>query len=349
MKLSFAHRVASLARKVVGRSADSVDLKMQSLSGATLPSVAVENLRAISARSTVKPRSVKVQNPEYSALRQDFAYHGICHAAIRRHPGVDLINLNDDMVAYCYFYFGPNAYEALSVFLYSEVAKRSHRVLDVGSFTGLFGVVAAKANHKADVVAFEPLPHIAERARQNAALNRLSNMTVETCALLAAVGRAQLTIFGGDLATTGASLAAKPIGDVGAIDVAVSTIDAYSRQRWGNTNVDLIKLDTEGDELSALAGAAETLAHGRPLVLSEVLNDAAVSAQCDYMAQYGYHASFVNEAAWRLVPVRNSKATAEPFKLKAFGYGNMLFHHPEKHSELIAETLAFVSPAKAAG
>lgn len=322
------------------------EAEKKNLNGSLLPPVSASNMRAIAARNAVKPRSVKVQNPEYAKLRRNHAYHGICHAVIRRHPGVDMINLDDDMVAYCYFYFGPNAYEPLSVFLYSEVAKRSRKVLDVGAFTGLFGVVAAKANRNADVVAFEPVPHIAERAMKNAALNRLQNMSVETCALSATVGRATLTIYGGNLATPGSSLATKPRSSIGEIDVPVSTIDVQSRQRWGNTEVDLIKLDTEGDELNALAGAAETLAHGKPLVISEVLTDAAVSAQCDLMARYGYHASFVHEEAWRLIPVRGGTTTNEPFELKAFGYGNMLFHHPEKHADMIGEILSFLAPGK---
>ena len=292
------------------------------------------NLRAIEARPA-RARPVKVQDPEYKALRRKHSYYGVCCVQIREHPGLEMLCLDDDMVAYCYFYFGPDAYEPLSVYLFSQFSRSCQRVLDIGAFTGLFGLVAAKANPAAEVICFEPIPNTAKRAEANALLNRATNLSVSQTAISGAQGRAVLTLYGANLATTGASLMPKDRQDVGHIDVAVDTVDHFTQARWGENSVDLIKLDTEGDEVNALMGAAATLALSQPIVISEVLSNAAIMAQTREMARHGYHASFIDEKNWRLLPVMDATHRPEDFRLAGHGYGNLLFFHPARHRPLL--------------
>lgn len=304
------------------------------LAGKPVRNAALANLHAIEARPP-RARPVKVQDPEYQALRRKHSYHGICSVQVRDHPGIEMLNLDDDMVAYCYFYFGADAYEPLSVYLFSQIARSSLRVLDVGAFTGLFGLIAASANPVADVVCFEPIPQTAKRAEINAALNRTTNLSVSQTAISGIQGRAVLTLYGANLGTTGASLRAKDRHDIGQIDVAVDTIDHFTQLRWAENTVDLIKLDTEGDEVNALAGAEATLGRSHPIVISEVLSDAAVLAQTRQMARHDYWASFIDDKNWRLQPVMDATHRPEDFRLAGHGYGNLLFFHPARHSALI--------------
>jgi hypothetical protein len=52
--------------------------------------------------------------------------------------------------------------------------------------------------------------------------------------------------------------------------VAVTTLDRYARER-GLERLDLMKIDTEGNEDEVLAGAEELFARSRPFVICEVL------------------------------------------------------------------------------
>ena len=287
----------------------------------TLP-LAVSNLKALKARPCIAPdwkfRAVTVHEEIYNKTRRAYPYFGEVQVVVTGTPLVRMLSHNDDMVACIYFYFGRDAYESLSVRLFAEFAKGAEAVLDIGAFTGLFGLVAARVEPKALVTSFEPLPHIAERARLNGELNGLTNYQVKAQAVSGVAGAAALTLYGGTTATTGASLAKKTRSDIGSITVDVTTIDDYARG-LGDRRVRLIKLDTEGDEVAAIVGGAQTLATQRPVVLAEVLNDKAVADQTGAMAAHGYKAWYVDEKARRLV------AVGDGFTLAKRGYGNLLF------------------------
>ena len=330
-----------LAKAPEAPDAAPVDLVFNLL-GRPIRYAPLANLRAIQARPATG-RPVKVQDPEYCALRREHSYYGTCGVQIKEHPGLEMLCLDDDMVAYCYFYFGPDAYEPLSVYLFSQFARSGLRVLDIGAFSGLFGLVAAKANPAAEVICFEPIPSTAERAEVNAALNRLTNLSVSRAAISGAEGRAKLTLYGANLATTGASLRAKTQKDIGQIEVAVDTIDHFTQARWSKNVVDLIKLDTEGDEVNALAGAAATLAYSRPVIISEVLSDAALWAQTSALARYGYHAHFIDDKNWRLLPVLDADHRPEDFSMSRFGYGNLLFFHPSRKTDITEKLFDSIS------
>ncbi len=318
------------------RPADAVSLK-----GGGVPALATANLAALQARPCIAadwhPTAVGVHQKRFGDLRKAHRYLGEVVVEVTGAPPVRMLNHDDDLVAYVYFFFGRDSYESLSVHLFASFAAAAapgEAVLDIGAFTGLFGLIAAAANPVARVTSFEPIPHIAARARLNGGLNGLRNYRVEDAAVSDRAGRRRLTLFGGDSATTGASLASKPRSDIGGLEVEVITVDHRAGHAPGR--VALIKLDTEGDEVSALSGAAETLRRDHPVVLSEVLNDAAVAAQVGHMAACGYRAWFINEAKRRLIPV------GPDFTLKGRGFGNLIFlHGPAQEARARAVAEAF--------
>lgn len=309
-----------------------------SLRGETPPAVAAANLAALQARPCLAPdwtpRFVHSHSREFRDLRAAYSYFGEVRVDVTGAPPLVMLNHNDDLVAATYFFFGRDAYESLSVRLFAGLSVGADAVLDIGAYTGLFGLVAAKTARGAHVSSFEPIPHIAARARLNGALNRLGDYVVAQKAVGEAPGAAELTLYGGHAGTTGASLAEKPRSDVGRIEVEVTTIDEYA-SGLGGRRIGLIKLDTEGAEVAAMAGGAGVFREHGPIVLSEILNDAALAAQCDAMAAHGYDAWHVDERQRKLKRVR---ADAPPQS-----YGNVLFARGRDISRARAIAVAFRS------
>ncbi|MEM7547800.1 MAG: FkbM family methyltransferase [Pseudomonadota bacterium] len=306
------------------------------LKGGHLPALAEANQRALEGRPCLapdwKPRAVGVHHKVYEQARAAFPYFGEVLADVTGAPPVRMLHHDDDMVAAVCFLFGRDSYEPLSLHLFARLsAGTDGAVLDIGAFTGLFGLVAAGAAPEAVVISFEPAPHIAARAALNGRLNGYDNYRVEAAAVSDITGRRALTYYGGTSATTGASLAPKSRDAVGEEEVEVTTIDTSAAML--DRPVMLIKLDTEGDEMAALAGGAEILRRDRPVVLSEVLNDAAVAGQCGAMADHGYSAVFIDDAARRLIPVDAA------FSLKGRGFGNLLFT-PDEAVQARASSIA---------
>lgn len=294
-----------------------------SLKGGAVGPVVETNLKALKARPCIAPdwtpRFIKAQSPLLREMRAEHRFFGEVRVDVTGAPPLVMLNHDDDLVACIYFFFGKDAYESLSVHLFAKFSEGAEAVLDVGAFTGLFGLLAAKIAPEAHVASFEPTPHIVERARLNGVLNGLDNYFVVGEAVSDAAGEAVLTLYGGGAATTGASLASKPRSDIGSITVDTTTIDDYVAG-LGGRRVSLIKLDTEGAELSAIAGAAATLRHHGPVVLSEVLSDDALAAQADAMAPYGYTPHFINDK-WRRIVAIGPKFTLS----NRGGYGNVIF------------------------
>ncbi|QIE54028.1 FkbM family methyltransferase [Pikeienuella piscinae] len=317
------------------------------LKGRPPPAVAVDNLSALLARPRLapdwRPLAVSVHDRRYREMRRAHHYFGEVVAEVTGAPPVRMLCHDDDIVAYVYFFFGQDSYEPLSLRLFAGFAEDGGAVLDIGAYTGLFGLVAAATNPAATVTGFEPFSHVAARARLNIALNGLSNLKLEGKAISDRSGSAALTLYGGSSATTGASLAKKARSDIGVLEVEVTQVDDVASDL--PAPVRLMKIDTEGDEPAAMKGAAETLASAGPVVLSEVLSDDAVRAQCAQMFAHGYRAWFISERARRLIPVD------ENFSLDGRGYGNLIFlrgaEDAARAEALTAEfrELDFVAPA----
>lgn len=147
-------------------------------------------------------------------------------------------------------------------------AEPGMRVFDIGANVGFFTRLAASAvAPNGQVVAFEPDPENLVQLRRNATLTSVS-VLVESFAV--ADSRTVARLYRDHRSNTRSSL--EIIGQRGVRDVqAVATI---SLDEWCDDHriesVDLIKIDIEGAEMRALAGARATIAKSRPLVIVEV-------------------------------------------------------------------------------
>ena len=133
--------------------------------------------------------------------------------------------------------------------------------VDGGAHVGAYTVLAARrVGPKGVVVAFEPDPENRRRLERSVAANRLGNVVVSDVALSDRDGEAAFTR---DSANTGGhSLVASTIDRPGsAIAVPTETLDGFLARRFPHAadRRVVLKLDLQGHEARAIAGARDTL------------------------------------------------------------------------------------------
>ncbi|MGV3660394.1 MAG: FkbM family methyltransferase [Prosthecobacter sp.] len=130
--------------------------------------------------------------------------------------------------------------------------------VDVGANIGLYTLPAARIVKGGRVVAVEPSPINRARLQENLALNGISTVQVEPCALGEIPGELS---FSDEDALAHVELAGN------GPRVPVKTFDSLAPQE----EITLMKVDVEGFELSVFRGAIQTMQAGRlPVILFEM-------------------------------------------------------------------------------
>jgi FkbM family methyltransferase len=178
---------------------------------------------------------------------------------------------------------GPGPHENGLHELMAGLVSPGSTFVDVGAHVGHYSLRMAK--HCSRVVAIEPNPAASRALRANISLNKLTNVTVLDVAAHHRTERLRLwdpfNVTAGSCTRTlsqGAisprpggygisTLYAGPEGLGKYLDlVDAQPIDAIT----GLRDIDLIKIDVEGNEGNALAGARRTIARHQPTVLVEM-------------------------------------------------------------------------------
>jgi FkbM family methyltransferase len=130
-------------------------------------------------------------------------------------------------------------------------------IFDGGAFQGLWTQEAAQLFPGAKIVLIEPNSYVLENIKKNTSHIKPSPIVINA-ALGASTGKAKLNIWHEKESDTGASLLEHVSGNAAnIIEVDVETIDNIS-ERLALTP-DLLKLDLQGGELAALAGAKNVI------------------------------------------------------------------------------------------
>jgi FkbM family methyltransferase len=190
-------------------------------------------------------------------------------------------------------------------------------VYDVGANVGFTAVLAARlVTGAGQVVCFEPLPGNARQVAHNAALNGFGHVLVRQEALGKEDGEAAFTLSGSP--TWGKLTAAGPApgAAAGVTRVPVCRLDAVVAEA-GLAAPDLIKMDVEGAEADVLAGAAQTLAAARPVLLVEL--HGTNRAVHDALVPLGYTTHILGSRAGILESRWDAQVLAVPAGRKGLG------------------------------
>ena len=169
-------------------------------------------------------------------------------------------------------------YEADSLAVWSRLMKPGAVALDVGAYTGIYSIVAAKRG--ANAIAIEPMPAQRWRLGVNMKQNKV-RVSVLAAAATDYEGTATLHYNPKVPLTTGASLEAGIVNHSAGIVVKCITIDSL-----GLENVCAIKIDVERHEPCVIRGAMQTIERFRPPLLIETLDGEMRSKVLEMLPAY---------------------------------------------------------------
>ncbi|MDG4865310.1 FkbM family methyltransferase [Streptomyces sp. T-3] len=186
-----------------------------------------------------------------------------------------------DMLARSVVWTHMRHWEETTCPVFFDLARNARRFVDIGAFSGIYTLLACRANPDLTAVAVEPNPASRRLLRRNVAVNFLhARVDVSDKALSDTPGRTRLAIPSD---VTAASLL-PTTGAQHGVDVDVVTGD----ELLGTEPVDLVKIDVEGLEPQVLRGMERVLRAHRPALVVECLDAAALEAVRGTAHDLGY-------------------------------------------------------------
>jgi protein O-GlcNAc transferase len=153
-----------------------------------------------------------------------------------------------------------------------QLLQPGQKVIDIGANYGVYTLpMAQKVGASGHVWAFEPSSSTAQFLAQGIAANGFGHVTLEQQAVSSAPGRGQLALHVQSELRSIIHGAAPP-GDSETVSL-VTLDDCMDRYRW--VDIDLIKIDAEGEEANIVKGGRRFFANLAPLVQYELRNNAA--------------------------------------------------------------------------
>ena len=176
-------------------------------------------------------------------------------------------------------------WESSSREIFSTLSLISNCAVDIGSYTGVYTLVAAKTNNKIKTISFEPNPELYAALVKNMKINRLKNSKLEQLALDKEIGSSILYLNHEQYTSVGSLIKSSAAGKQ--VSVNKTTLDVYCAENKVNS-IDLMKIDVEGYEINILEGSKVTLEKYSPIILMEALTTSALESQYLYLNQFGY-------------------------------------------------------------
>ena len=180
-------------------------------------------------------------------------------------------------------------WESNSRYIFSELCKTSNVILDIGSYSGIYSIIASKVNKKADIYAFEPNPNMFDVSKKNFKINNLRNIKVFNIAISDVVGESYL--FQNHENYTSVYSLKESKNDGARFKVETITLDEVIKNQNIN-KIDLIKIDIEGFELNAIKGFKSNIQTFQPIMIIECLTEIDIRNIHDFLKEYGYEKVF---------------------------------------------------------
>lgn len=278
----------------------------------TVKSINDQNKLAVE-KSNSLPADQVLDDHKLLTMSKEFPYHGFININITGCPGMVMFSNNDDFVAKKFFWNGINAYESTSLQLWTQLAKKSGIVIDVGAYSGIYSLAAASASRKSRIYTFEALDRVAARANINKIANHLSNMFVTHAAVSNTTEFREFNVFSGDsILVTGSSLNSKESVGRSVYEkkmVRVTTLD-HELSRIESGQVGLIKIDVEGSEAEVICGAMETISQHRPDMLVEILEGSDTESIEESLKNIPYNFFSINDRNGKIKQINHLKTAS---------------------------------------
>lgn len=189
------------------------------------------------------------------------------------------LDLSEHMQGHIFWY---GCYNRDIIALLDKVLRNGMLFIDVGANVGEISLAAAnRVGECGQVIAFEPVPDLADRLSQHVEVNGLKNVRVVRKALSDRSGQAIIYApdakyrDGTDNDGLGTLFPSEAVHEPRS-RVSLMTLDQFAALNL--IRVDVIKLDIEGGELAALRGAANVLATYGPDLIVELSEEGCRAA-----------------------------------------------------------------------
>ncbi|MBU1118700.1 FkbM family methyltransferase [Patescibacteria group bacterium] len=197
-------------------------------------------------------------------------------------------------------------FEPLSVSIFNSIIKNGNVVVDVGAHFGYFTLLASKKTDR--VYAIEPVKKNNEVLRQNIVLNN-SQAIVFDCAISDRLGKKKINVAtSSDCSGFYVHPFSKPIDQE---LVSVKTLDDL----FHNKRIDLLKVDTEGNEYKVLMGMESVLLQNSNLKLLFEFNPKCLicagdkpSVFLETLKQHNYSIFFIDDKSQKIENYTQSPA-----------------------------------------
>ncbi len=226
-----------------------------------------------------------------------------------------------DVVASAIHWRGLAGWEAETFEVLERALPNVEVAFDVGASTGIFSLAMATAAPHRRVWAFEPTPATHAALRRNLELNHASHVRAVEAAASERDGTADFFIPPGESFPFGASMRHDFRRASVRTKVRTLRLDTFASEH-GIARVDLVKLDTEGTEPEALAGARTLLTRDEPWILCEVLHGLSEAGLHAVLEPLGYR--------WFIVTRHGLEARARIVGDPTYRDRNWLFATPRR-------------------
>ena len=273
-----------------------------------------KNEAALALRKLYQLRSgTKIDQSQLESLMDKTSYFGFVDIEID-----DLLfsmfSNNDDFVARSYFWNGKDAYESTSLRIWTTLAKRSSHVIDIGSYTGVYSLAAAKSNPKSKVFAIEALDRIYTRLLLNKRANGASNLKCFNMAITEADHEVELFIYSGEDVLVSGSTTISEVTDRSPVEsrrVQASSLDKFVLDNK-IPRLELLKIDAEGAEHLIFNGAQGIVSQSKPDIICELLPTSLTESIYASLKLHGYRYYNISESSLELIEHETPPASIEP-------------------------------------
>lgn len=155
--------------------------------------------------------------------------------------------------------------------VWARLSRRAKVILDIGANTGIFSLIAKAVNPQAKIYAFEPIPRIADRFRQNCELNKFDIPCFEVAvSSLDGKGIIYDKLTENPYSST-VGWDAFPSAPSAVKEIELKKLSTFIKEN--NLKVDLMKIDVDAHEFEVLQGMGEYLHSMKPAMIIEILRN----------------------------------------------------------------------------